>query len=315
MVLRARKPRRRLLPVAVGLSVLMPGLGQIYCGRVRAGLAVWGAVLAVWCFCLLVWTRWLFAPVMPALVLGLAWGALQLVLIADLVRTVRAQAPTYELRPLNHAVAYLSIFLGLGVLPVGGGWLVVTRVHVGSLEVHSTAMFPHLLPGDRVLFDRTAFAEQPPRLGELVVVDGPQGTPIVARVVAGAGQVVQLREGRIVVDGQALTQGALEHLRVARFGPRESLQLASLEGFIEGNRGRSYIVMYDKERPVRLEPAPVELGPGEVYVAGDNRDAAVTERWHGRVRVDVIHGQPRCIWASRDEAGLDRPGRAGLEIH
>ena len=58
-------PRRFV--VAALLSLLMPGLGHVYCGQVRAGLTIWGVVLAAWGFCLLVWTRWIFAPLLPAL--------------------------------------------------------------------------------------------------------------------------------------------------------------------------------------------------------------------------------------------------------
>lgn len=306
-------PRRFV--VAALLSLLMPGLGHVYCGQVRAGLTIWGVVLAAWGFCLLVWTRWIFAPLLPALVLCLAWGALQAVLVGDLWRLVRALGPGYRRGPINHGVAYVSVFLGLGVLPVGASLVFVARTQVGSVEVRSAAMFPHLLPGDRVLFDRTAYADEPPAVGALVVVEG-SGGPMVVRVVAVAGQTVHLRDGRLVVDGQRLHQGPLERLQVPRFGGEEAARLAELEGFLEDNHGRRYVVTYDRGRSVRLrlEPPPEVLKPGELYVVGDNRDAAVEDRWHGRVRQEAVLGQPRCIWASHDGRGVVRGGRAGLDL-
>ncbi|MCB9544807.1 MAG: signal peptidase I [Myxococcales bacterium] len=306
--------RPRHLAIAVGLGLLMPGLGHVYAGEVGRGLKVWAAVLLAWVACLLGWARWIFAPHLPAAVLGLAWLGLQAVLARDVARAVGRAGRGFRPGPLNHPVAYLSIALGLGVLPVAASLHAVGAAFVGSVRVAGAAMFPHLLPGDELLFDRAAYRDRSPRAGELVVVDGPAGGLAVARVVATPGQVIQWRGGRPVIDGRRLDQEAITDLAVARFDAVDQARLASLDGFVEANAGRRYVVTYDAGSAVTLDPVPVHLGADELFVWGDNRDAARDERAGGVVRLASVRGRPSCIWASRDAAGAARAGRAGLEV-
>ncbi|MEZ4470295.1 MAG: signal peptidase I [bacterium] len=306
--------RPRHLAVAVGLGLLMPGLGHIYAGAAGRGLRVWCGVLLAWVACLLGWARWIFAPHLPAAVLVLAWIGLQAALARDVSRVVARSRVGFRAGPLNHPIAYLSIALGLGVLPVAASLHVVARSFVGSLRVSGEGMFPHLLPGDALLFDRAAFSDRTPRAGELVVVDGPAGSLVVARVVATPGQVIQWRAGRPVVDGRRLPQDALAEMAVARFGAEDAERLEALDGFVEVNAGRRYVVTYDAGASLMADPAPIHLGPDELFVWGDNRDAAREERGGGVVRLAAVRGRPSCIWASEDARGVGRSGRPGLEV-
>lgn len=306
-------PRR--LSVALLLTALMPGLGHVYCGRARTGLAVWAAVLGVFLALALAWARWLFVPVLPIVVGVAAWTALQLALCFDLARTVRAHGATYRLRPLNHGLTYLAVFLGLGVLPVGGTLVYLGVARVASVEIDGYAMFPRLLPGDRLLVDRRAFAEGPPQAGELVVVawtDRP--APGVGRVIATGGNTVHLRDGRPVIDGGALERTAVDQMRVERFGAADAARLAALDGYVEQRGERAYVVTYARRRPLTEDPPPVTLRDDEIFVLGDNRDAAIEARGFGRVSLDRVVGRPRYVWASFDDAGDPRGGRVGLSV-
>ncbi len=306
-------PRR--LSIALLLTALMPGLGHVYCGRARAGLSVWAAVLLLFVALTVAWARWLFVPVLPLVVLAAAWTALQLVLVFDLARTVRAEGATYRLRPLNHGLTYLAVFLGLGVLPVGGTLVYLSVTRVASVEVAGYAMFPRLLPGDRLLIDRQGFAAAPPQPGELVVVDwADRPQPGVGRVIATAGNTVHVRDGRPVIDGGTLERTAVEQMRVARFGPDDAARLAALDGYVEQRGDRAYVVTYARRRPLIEDPPPVTLRDDEVFVLGDNRDAALEARAFGRVSLDRVLGRPRYIWASFDAEGDPRGGRVGLAV-
>ncbi|MCB9538724.1 MAG: signal peptidase I [Myxococcales bacterium] len=306
-------PRR--LSVALLLTSLMPGLGHVYCGRARTGLGIWAAVLGVFLAVALAWARWLFVPVLPIVVLVAAWTALQLALAIDLRRIVRADGADYRLRPLNHGLTYLAVFLGLGVLPVGGALVYLSVARVASVEVSGFAMFPRLLPGDRVLVDRRAFVDAPPRAGELVVVAwGDRPAPGVGRVIATGGNTVHLRDGRPVIDGGPLERTAIEQMRVARFGPADAERLAALDGYLERLGERAYVVTYARQRPLLEDPPPVVLRDDEIFVLGDNRDAALEARAFGRVSLDRVLGRPRYVWASFDVEDHARAGRVGLAV-
>lgn len=300
---------------AVALTLLMPGLGHIYCGQVRRGLVVWGAVLTALLVGLYTWARWLLVPVAPLLGAAFSWGLLQLALGGDLARFVREHGADYHVGPVNHPLAYVAAFLGLAVLPLLVGCVVTATVQVGSVEVETRAMFPHLLPGDRVLFDRTAYLRHAPAEGDLVVVAWPPSGRLIARVVATGGRTVGLRDGRPIVDGRPIERGRVVGLRVPRFGTgRDAHDLAALSGYLERLGGNAYVVTYDRERAALSDPAPVVLREDELYVLGDNRDEAVRLRHFGRVRSAAIRGRPRYVWASFDPAGEGRYGRVGKEV-
>ncbi len=296
------------------LTVSMPGLGHIYCGRVRRGLAVWAGLLLVIIGGGLAWARWLFVPVGPLIVAAGAWVALQVVLWSDLAIFIERHGEQYQLRPVNHGLSYLAIWLGLGVLPLTVLAVVVERFMVSSVVVDDEAMFPGLLPGDRVLFERDAFTEHPPQPGELVVVARSTDPPRVARVVAAGGETVHLRDARPVIDGVEPAHEPVEGLRVERFGADQQARLDALKGFVE-RRGRgAYVVTYDRAaRRAGPDPAPASLAPDEIFVLGDNRDEALARRLFGRVPLRAVQGRPRYIWVSVDDEGL-RPGRVGLEV-
>lgn len=308
-----RWPRR--LWLAGLLTVLMPGLGHIYCGRVRRGLLIWSGLLAVAVAAALAWARWLFVPVGPLIVAGGAWIALQVVLWADLAGFVERHGADYRLRPVNHGLSYLAIFLGLGVLPLTVVGVVVERFMVSSLVVDDGAMFPHLLPGDRVLFERGAFDDRPPRPGDLVVVAADDRAQV-TRVVAAGGETVHLRDARPVIDGVEPAHEPVDGLAVPLFGPELQTRLDALRGFLE-RRGEHdpYVVTYDRvARRTGPDPAPASLAADEIFVLGDNRDEALSRRAYGRVPLRAVQGRPRYIWVSLGDDGL-RSGRVGLELH
>lgn len=303
-------PRR--LGVAFALGLAMPGLGHIYCGQVRRGLSIWAAAGGLLALALAVFAELLFVPWLPALVVLAGWAILQTALLAERGRYVREHGARYRLSPINHWLCYLAVFLGLWVLPavVGVGLL---RARVGSVAVASDAMFPWLLPGDHLLVDRDAFAARAPEVGELVVLSGPAG-PRVARVVAIAGQTVHLRDGRPVIDGAPAPLTPVGALSVARFQGALAARLDALAGFIEHNGERPYLVTYDAAGAARSEPPPVRVGAEQLYVLGDNRDAALRDRDFGRVELAAVSGRPTAVWLSVDDDGAPRAGRVGVRV-
>lgn len=294
------------------MTLLMPGLGHVYCGRVRQGLLVWSGVLVIALAAAVFWARWFFLPDVPLILGGVALLALDAVLIADLWRWIRQAGALYQLRPVNHPLTYIGVSLGLGALPVFIAATVIGHGYVGSTRVDTYAMFPTFLPGDAVLFDRAAYADRAPGSGELVVIR--RGLELrVARVIATGGQTVRLFDGRPSVVGRPIARRPLSDLHVPRFAIPERARLADLDGFWEVNGARQYVVTYAKGLQAR-PTLSLTLDADEIFVLSDNRDARRQPLADGRIRrVDVV-GRPQCIWASEDASLGIRPGRAGLGV-
>ena len=88
-------PAPRSFVVALILTLLMPGLGHVYCGELGRGLRYWVVSLLAVFLAFGSWLRWLFVPWLPLGVLLLAWAFFVGVLAADLWRKVEEQGRGY----------------------------------------------------------------------------------------------------------------------------------------------------------------------------------------------------------------------------
>jgi signal peptidase I len=91
-----------------------------------------------------------------------------------------------------------------------------------AFQVEQFSMEPNLLPRDRVLVNKFIYRFRPPAPGEVVVLHPPTDTSrnYIKRVVAVAGQTVQIREGRVYINGQPLREPYLHAQTNGDYGPR-----------------------------------------------------------------------------------------------
>src|SRR5690606_7702643 len=93
--------------------------------------------------------------------------------------------------------------------------------------VPSGSMENSLIPGDRVVVDKTAygfripltkidsFGARTPERGEVAVFDSPNdGTRLIKRIVAIGGDVVNLVDGQLSINGKPLGDSKVEHFGV-----------------------------------------------------------------------------------------------------
>ena len=98
-------------------------------------------------------------------------------------------------------------------------------------HVPTGSMEDSLVPGDRVLVDKTAYGfrvplttidllgSRSPERGEIAVFDSPvDGTRLIKRIVAVGGDAVVLENGQLSIDGESLGSTTVEY-----FGEREAL--------------------------------------------------------------------------------------------
>lgn len=159
-------------------------------------------------------------------------------------------------------------------------------------HVPTGSMQPTLQPGDRVVVDmlayglRLPFTEQillergQPRRGDVAVFDSPyDGTRLIKRVVAVAGDRVSLSGGHLSLNGQPLAidrDGLDEHFgtRVVRLG-------------LDAGGGPNL--------------PELRVPPGKVLVLGDHRGASFDGRFFGFVDAERIYGKAVAIYWRRGQ--------------
>ena len=159
--------------------------------------------------------------------------------------------------------------------------------------VPSGSMEPTLVPGDRIIVDKTAygfrvpltkidlFASRTPTRGDIAVFDSPtDGTRLVKRVVAIGGDTVELRNGNLSINGQRLSRN---DSTIELFETRSAqLELASGGG---------------------PDIDSFEVPEGQVLVLGDHRGNSHDGRYFGSFDERELFGRAVAIYY-RKEQGL-----------
>jgi len=177
---------------------------------------------------------------------------------------------------------------------------------LARLEIENGAMMPGLLRGDCVMIDQRAEVKR----GDVIVFRSPRDPDKfhIRRVVARAGETIEVRAGVPSIGGKPLAQVPVDSdcPPIHKAGPCRLVR--------ETNDGRSYDLMFFTDQPAK-DFAPATVPDRRVFVLGDNRDHAADSRRVGGIGVDHIEGKATFIyWSSDPEDGI-RWSRIGRTIH
>ena len=104
--------------------------------------------------------------------------------------------------------------LGEFVLMLGAALLLAFLIRTFVIEpyrVPTGSMIPTIEIGDQVIVNKFVFRFRDPHQGDIVILDDPtHATPmLIKRVIAVGGQTVDVKEGKVWVDGKALVRGRI----------------------------------------------------------------------------------------------------------
>jgi len=191
--------------IAVLLTLLAPGLGHLYAGRLGRAISV--LVLAL-----------IAAPALMMLFVagrGAIWTSLAtlagalvfwILVVRDAARCARTGRALRAPRA-RRILPYLVFVIVAGGCLETERWSL--RKHWRAFRVPTGSMQPALLPGDHVMADMRAFEDQQPKPGEVVVLEVPErgGALYFKRILAGPGTVVATSiqsPGQVLVDGEPI---------------------------------------------------------------------------------------------------------------
>ena len=196
--------------------------------------------------------------------------------------------------------------------------------------IPSSSMHPNLLEGDVVLVNRMAFDLKVPltdmvlaRLGEpergdIVTFRSPRdGKLLIKRLVALPGDVVEMRNERLYINGRGadykLVEESLDSVGGAAL---RALQLAETMEGVDGGGRRHIQVLPDVIGSPRSF-GPLAIPQGEYLMLGDNRDNSADSRVIGLVPRKLLVGRAERVLVSADYQGnwMPRTERFGMSLY
>ena len=191
--------------------------------------------------------------------------------------------------------------------------------------IPSESMHPTLLEGDVVLVNRVAYDVKvpltgisivrvaEPRRGDVVTFKSPaDGVRLIKRLVGVPGDVVELRDDQLFINGVAARYDALTPYREPRNYAGSTLAVKSAET-IAGSRRQ---IQFLPEVEARRNFGPVTVPADSYFFLGDNRDDSNDSRYIGFVPRRLLIGRAHHVLVSVNFKGnwLPRFERFGEQI-
>ena len=177
-------------------------------------------------------------------------------------------------------------------------------------DVPTGSMKPTILEGDRVFVNKLAYDLKVPfttrhiaqwsnpRRGGIVVFFSPRdGMRLVKRVVGLPGDMIELRNDKLVLNGQAVEYQPIaeERLRDLAVADRASQVYA-----VEQLATQPHAVAAIPAAPALRDFGPLRVPEGHYFMMGDNRDNSFDSRYFGPVERKRIVGQATAVALSFD---------------
>ncbi|MDI9590482.1 MAG: signal peptidase I [Acidobacteriota bacterium] len=142
-----------------------------------------------------------------------------------------------------------------------------------TYEIPSGSMLETIQLGDRLLGEKVTLRWDPPAAGDVVTFNDPDGSgsTLIKRVIATEGQVVDLQDGYVIVDGRTLEEDyVLDKPSYALDGHASNL---------------SENVSF-----------PFTVPAGCLWVMGDNRTNSLDSRYFGAIPVSSVTSKALFIY-------------------
>lgn len=182
--------------------------------------------------------------------------------------------------------------------------------------IPSGSMRPTLLEGDVVLVNRLAYDVKlpltdvslkrlaDPQRGDVVTFSSPTtGTRLIKRVVALPGDVVQMQDGRLWVNGVPAQYGDTT-AAIETLAPGVAVHALQATETVAGHSRR---VQQLRGATAARQFGPLTLGDDQFFMLGDNRDNSEDSRFIGPVPRHLLIGRAHRVLVSVDINGETQP--------
>ncbi|MFL6658356.1 MAG: signal peptidase I [Massilia sp.] len=191
--------------------------------------------------------------------------------------------------------------------------------------IPSGSMRPGLLEGDVVFVNRLAFNLKvpltdvvlartgDPHRGDVVTFSSPaDGTRLIKRVMAVPGDVVEMREEKLIINGQPATYTPTEQV----MEPIGKGHYTEAQRFDEQVGQQHQQIQILPQMVARRNFEPMTIPPDQFLMLGDNRDNSADSRYIGLVPRHLLIGRAVRVLVSADIEGnwMPRGERFGKSL-
>ena len=169
---------------------------------------------------------------------------------------------------LNRGLRFLFTELMDTILPAFVMAFLINLFLAQGTYVHGQSMEPNLHEAQRLVVEKVSYRLHGPHRGDIVVIrlEGYE-IPLIKRVVGLPGEMVQIRDNQVYIDGVPLSEGYLPDIIQHNYGPKV-------------------------------------VPPLHIFVMGDNRNASSDSRAFGAVPLDQVVGRAWFSYWPPDRVGL-----------
>jgi signal peptidase I len=287
--------------IAAALSLIMPGLGHIYAGKIVKALVL--MFLISLCYPFMLFALAAEHSGIRLLIIGIAIAAaslVQLVAIIDSCYVAKYAGSNYALKDYNRWYVYVLLLLTATAGNAFIGDVFYFREKCAeAFRIPTWTMYPAIHAGDRVLTNKMVYNNKDPKRGDVVVFRNPDNRQInfIKRVVAVAGDTVEIKDSELYVNGNKL-----ELRKITESALSITPSLLHGDTFYEINGDTQYKIFLGEQQNGITETlknfGPITIPKHEVFVLGDNRNSSYDSRNFGPIPIVGIKGKATYLYWS-----------------
>ena len=280
-------PRKAIL--AFFLSILAPGLGQLYNGHLKKalffslGILIYSISINVFGFKIHFWT---FAISLAILVM------LRLLITIEATLTAY-KSKEYRLKGYNKWHIYLLLVM-IWYFAVFVGESISNKTRYQLFTVSSDSGYPNIFAGDYVLGDFGIYNSQEPAYGDLVVFSMPDGMNYVYRIIGMPNDTLNIENQLVRYNNKELPSKLTSTLFYEGCEMEEFIEI--LPNGVEYKLIRRKTPLFQENNAFKGIIVP----NNSYFLLGDNRDFSADSRFIGFVQREQIQGKLLSIYFSKD---------------